>query len=293
MTTIEIQGRTVEEATHAAATQLGVPPASLRVTVLEETKGLFGRTQVRIRAEAALEPPAPAPAALAPAEPAPAPPAPKRPARASKAKPAPVPAPEEPPGPEPGPGHGPGHGPEPGSEAEAASPDPLEGQEEDVEAEAAPEVEATEEDAAEVLGVVRDILSKAELEAQADVISRNGRYVNIEITGRDAAHLVGKNGEVLNSLQYLVNLILSRHMERPVRATIDGNHYRQRREDALRTQALDIAAEVRGRGEEAVLPPLPAFERRIVHHALQSMEGVTTYSEGEEPNRRVVIAPVE
>lgn len=277
MNTIETQGRTIEEATQSAATQLGVAASALQVTVLEETKGLFGKTQVRIRAEVV---------AVA-AEPEAAP-APKKRARSTKAAPAPEPEPVLEPAAEPAP--------EPAAEKRATSRKPaaakVEEPEEDHEA-PADEIEATEEDGEEVLAFLRDILAKADLEAEARVVELHGRYVNVEITGRDAAHLVGKNGEVLNSLQYLMNLILSRHMDRGVRATIDGNHYRKRREDALRNQAMAIATEVRDRGEEAVLPPLPAFERRIVHNSLQGMEGITTYSEGEEPNRRVVIAPAE
>jgi spoIIIJ-associated protein len=104
---------------------------------------------------------------------------------------------------------------------------------------------------------------------------------------------VGKHGDVLNAMQYLVNIIASRRIERGVRATLDGNDYRRRREEALTTLAQRIAEQVQKRGEEAVLDALPAFERRIVHKALGEISGVTTYSEGEEPNRRVVIAPVE
>jgi hypothetical protein len=76
-----------------------------------------------------------------------------------------------------------------------------------------------------------------------------------------------------------------------IRATLDGNDYRRRREEALTQLASKIAAQVLDRGEEAVLDALPAFERRIVHKALSEIDGVTTYSEGEEPNRRVVIVP--
>ena len=71
------------------------------------------------------------------------------------------------------------------------------------------------------------------------------------------------------------------------------NDYRKRREDALTNLATKIAEQVLERQEEAVLDALPAFERRIVHKALSTIGGIATYSEGEEPNRRVVIAPAE
>ena len=119
----------------------------------------------------------------------------------------------------------------------------------------------------------------------------SGRYVSLKLDGKDAAYLVGKHGEVLNALQYLVNVVAHRRFGTEARATLDGNDYRKRREDVLTQMASQIAAQVRERGEEAVLDALPAFERRIVHKALQEIDGVSTYSEGEEPNRRVVIAP--
>jgi spoIIIJ-associated protein len=160
---------------------------------------------------------------------------------------------------------------------------------------AAPEVEvvATAEDAERLMGVVQEILDAAELQVSVKVSQLNGRYVNIELDGKDAAHLIGKHGDVLNSMQYLVNIIGSRKLANGVRATLDGNQFRTRREEALRDLATKIAIQVKQRQEEAVLDALPAFERRIVHKALGEIEGITTYSEGEEPNRRVVIAPAD
>jgi spoIIIJ-associated protein len=152
---------------------------------------------------------------------------------------------------------------------------------------------ATDEDAEELADIVNEILDIAELQAKVQPTSLNGRYVNMELDGRDVAYLVGKHGEILNAFQYLVNIIASRQLESGVRVTLDGNNYRRRREEALCNLALQIAEQVRERGEEAVLDALPAFERRIVHKAISEFDGVSTYSEGEEPNRRVVIAPAE
>jgi len=96
---------------------------------------------------------------------------------------------------------------------------------------------------------------------------------------------------VINALQYLTNIISNRKYDNGVRSTIECNDYRRRREETLTTMAVKIAHAVLERQEEAVLDALPAFERRIVHKALQTVDGISTYSEGEEPNRRVVIAP--
>jgi spoIIIJ-associated protein len=138
---------------------------------------------------------------------------------------------------------------------------------------------------------VENILDLANLQATVRPNGLNGKYVNLEIDGKDVAYLVGKHGEVLNALQYLLNLVSSRKLGSGVRVTLDGGQYRKRREDALQNLAEQIAEQVRSRGEEAVLDALPAFERRVVHKALAEMPGIVTYSEGEEPNRRVVIAP--
>jgi spoIIIJ-associated protein len=262
MQSIEITGKSLKEATLAAAAQLGVAPEALAVTLLEESKGLFGKAQVKIRAEVQEVPAAPAEEAAA--EPAP------KPKPRSRAKPKAAPAPVEP----------------ETTEADAQV-------EEEEAAEEAPAVEATDEDAEQFVIMMKALLRSANLDVKVKCSHLNGRYVNLEIDGRDVAFLVGKHGEVLNALQYLVNIIAGRKFSKGVRATLDGNNYRTRREESLKELSLKIAEQVRVRGEEAVLDALPAFERRIVHKALDGVDGVTTYSEGEEPNRRVVIAPAD
>lgn len=294
MQTLEFTAKTVQEATQTAAQKLNVAPERVRVTVLEETKGLFGKSSVRVRAEVTAEEAAPAAA-----------PAPK----AAKTTPDPTPAEtvqdmqaaldpvvEEKPAPAPK-GRG---GRRPKKDAEPAAA-PVEAAA--VEATPAPApvaaVESEEsyvasgEDAEAVAEVVRELLEAAGVQVSAKVGEINGKYVSIVLDGKDVAFIVGKHGEVLNALQYLVNIVIGRRMERQVRVTLDGNDYRRRREEALTQLASKIAAQVKERGEEAVLDALPAFERRIVHKALSEIEGVTTYSEGEEPNRRVVIAPAD
>lgn len=269
MQSIETTGKSVEEATKTAASKLGVSAEELSVTVIEETKGLFGKSNVRIKAEVKAAAPAPEP----------------KPVKASNGK---VEAPvEEKPAAKKPRGRAPKKE-EPVAEAEepvavAAAPEEVE----------ASDVAATAEDGDRFVDLIHDLVGKADLEVTAKVTQVSGRYVNIELDGKDVAYLVGKHGEVLNALQYLVNIIAGRSFGNGVRATIDGNHYRNRREQQLTAHAQRVADEVKKRGEEAVLDALPAFERRIVHKALSDYAGVATYSEGEEPNRRVVIAPAE
>jgi len=289
MQTVEITAKTVQEATKAAAEKLGVSKDGLKITVLEETKGLFGKSSVRVRAE--VEETTPAPVETAP----PTPPA-KAGKRTSKAAKVEEPAPEPEPEPvaveavvkEPAKRGGRGK-----AKAEPKVEEPAEAGEEPKAQEPESEVVATAEDGERITALVKELLSAANLQVNAKTGEIAGRYVNIHLDGKDAAFLVGKHGEVLNAMQYLVNIIAGRRFDNGVRATLDGNDYRRRREDALTQLATKIADQVKQRGEEAVLDALPAFERRIVHKALSNYEGISTYSEGEEPNRRVVIAPVD
>jgi len=295
MPSLELTAKSVEEARKSAADKLGVAADQIVVTVIEETKGLFGKVQLRVRAETADA----APVAAAPAKSADAP-APKaekpkssRGGRSKAAEATVESTPEvvaEAPATEAAaeaPVEKPARGGRRGSRsAEAAATEAG--------AEAAPEVSeivATEEDAKNLLAIVENIIEKTGLDVQAQITDIQGRYVNIALDGGQAGYLVGKHGEVINALQYLTNIISNRKYDNGVRSTIECNDYRRRREETLTTMAVKIAHAVLERQEEAVLDALPAFERRIVHKALQTVDGISTYSEGEEPNRRVVIAP--
>lgn len=283
MEAIELSAANLDEATANAAAQLGVSPSDVKVTVLEETKGLFGRPgKVRIKAEvAAKKKPAKAKA--------------EKPVKEAKAEPvaeaAPAPAEEAP-------AEKPARGGRGRKKAEAVEAAPTEEAAAEAPAEKParedlPEAKASQEDADKMVALVSELMELGKLDVDVTCASFNGRYVNLELDGQDVGYLVGRRGEVLNALQYVCNVIAARQLHNGVRITVEGNNYRQRREEALTNLAQDIAEQVRERGEEAVLDALPAFERRIVHQALVEFDGVVTYSEGEEPNRRVVIAPAD
>ncbi|RYG43166.1 KH domain-containing protein, partial [bacterium] len=153
------------------------------------------------------------------------------------------------------------------------------------------EAVATEEDGARFVALIDELMEAAGLDVKAKVAGLQGRYVNVSLDGKDSSHLVGKHGEVLNALQYLVNILSNRRTGNGVRSSLECNDYRQRREQTLAKMAQKVADQVIERREEAVLEALPAYERRIIHKVIADMDGVETYSEGEEPNRRVVIAP--
>ena len=312
MQTIELTVKNLDDAATTAAEQLGVSPDQVKITVLEESKKLFGKVSYKIKAEAKSAPAPKAAKAVVSTEapavvetPKAAEPAPvaastdgprkklgaKKPAAAAEEAPV-VAAPVEAVAPK-------GKAPRVGAKSKAAAPveavaaDATPAVEAAPEEDAGPEVVATKEDAAKLEAILNILAHKSGLEAEIVVGELQGKYINLSIDGKEAGYLVGKNGEVLNSLQYLINLVAKQQLANGVRVTLDGNDYRKKRAEALTNLASKIAEKVRERGEEAVLEALPAFERRVIHKALQEIEGVTTYSEGEEPDRRVVIAPLD
>ncbi|MEN6338837.1 MAG: RNA-binding cell elongation regulator Jag/EloR [Clostridiaceae bacterium] len=107
--------------------------------------------------------------------------------------------------------------------------------------------------------------------------------------------LIGRRGETLDAMQYLVSLVANkgRKDDGYLRVTLDTEGYRSRREETLKRLARKNAVHVRQTGRPVSMEPMNPYERRILHSALQGFTGVTTHSEGEEPNRHVVIAPVK
>lgn len=161
----------------------------------------------------------------------------------------------------------------------------------EAETESQPPFVVTPDLARKTADYIDHLIRKLRLQIQAVLRGFHARYVEVELVGRDANILVGRNGEVLEKLQYLVNSLVARVVDPQIRVVLDGAGWRRRRAERLRNQVISIANEVKRRKEEAVLPPMPANERRIVHQALRDDPEVFTYSEGEEPNRYVVISP--
>jgi spoIIIJ-associated protein len=154
-----------------------------------------------------------------------------------------------------------------------------------------PAVAATEEDAERARALLQDLLTRAGFEVDVAVESLSGKYVNLKLQGPDEELIQQKKGAVVDAIQFLGNALYSHGRQDSARLTVDVGTYRSSRQQVLEKLARDIAALVIEKQEEAVLDPLPAHERRIIHNALKDVEGVETYSEGEEPQRYVVIAP--
>lgn len=141
------------------------------------------------------------------------------------------------------------------------------------------------------MAVLDEVCEATEQDVRPQVMRVDGAYLYAELTGADVPATWGRYGQALDALQLLCNLIVSRRTRNDVRIILDADGYRERRADVLRQRALELAAEVKELNEEAELEPLPPQERRIIHTALVDDPDVSTYSEGDEPNRRVVISP--
>lgn len=140
----------------------------------------------------------------------------------------------------------------------------------------------------EVTAFLSGLMQKMQVEGTVKAAeSENGLLVNLE--GPDMGILIGRRGETLDAVQYLASLIYNKDKEEYHRVTVDTENYRKKRELTLIKLAKKMAGQVARTGRKVVLEPMSPFERRIIHSALQGDRLVTTYSEGEEPNRHVII----
>ena len=115
------------------------------------------------------------------------------------------------------------------------------------------------------------------------------KSMDIDLSGDEMGVLIGKRGQTLDSLQYLVSLVVNKDSEDYIRVKVDTENYRQRRKDTLENLAKNISFKVKRTKRAVKLEPMNPYERRIIHSALQNDKYVTTHSEGEEPFRCVVV----
>jgi spoIIIJ-associated protein len=113
--------------------------------------------------------------------------------------------------------------------------------------------------------------------------------LEVELSGAEMGVLIGKRGQTLDSLQYLISLVVNKESDNYIHVKVDTENYRERRKATLENLAKNIAFKVRKSRQSVALEPMNPYERRIIHSALQNDRYVTTHSEGEEPFRRVII----
>ena len=117
----------------------------------------------------------------------------------------------------------------------------------------------------------------------------DGNTYKVDLVGDDLGYLIGRRGDTLDAIQHLANYTINREVDGHIRINVDAECYREKREESLRRYARKKAQQVLKARRRTTLEPMNAYERHVIHAALQDMENITTHSTGTEPNRRVVI----
>lgn len=142
----------------------------------------------------------------------------------------------------------------------------------------------------EVQVFIRNILDCMKIEAEV-IIKEENNTVKINLSGSDMGILIGYRGETLDALQYIISLIVNKdHNMEYKRVILDTENYRYKREETLKRLAKRVAEKVKRTGRTVKFEPMNPYERRIIHSTLQNDYYVNTYSEGQEPFRRVVVS---
>ena len=285
--TIVATGKTIDAAVEAALAQLGLDRDSVSVQVLQQAKaGFLGfgaqPAKVQVTYEAPDEPKPAAPkSALGSASrskpkvnnPAPAPKAEPK-AEVKKETPKAEPKKEQPKA-EPKPKQ-----PKPERKAET----PKAPKEPKV---YAPAEAGSVEEKIEIF--IKGLLENMGSNAVPHAVKKDENSYHVELVGEDLGYLIGRRGDTLDAIQHLANYSINRSVDGYIRINVDAEEYRTKREDSLRKYARKKAQQVLKNRRRTTLEPMNAYERHLIHSALQDMENITTHSTGTEPNRRVVI----
>lgn len=138
---------------------------------------------------------------------------------------------------------------------------------------------------------VRDVLNTMDIKAEIRV-KMDGNNMHIDLTGPKMGIIIGRRGQTLDSLQYLISLVVNKESDREeyIKVVLDTEDYRRKRQETLERLADRMASKVIKLGRRVELEPMNPYERRIIHSVLQDYPNITTYSEGEEPYRKVIIS---
>ena len=137
---------------------------------------------------------------------------------------------------------------------------------------------------------LNDVFTAMNMDVVVDVnYNEEEKSMDINLSGEEMGVLIGKRGQTLDSLQYLVSLVVNKEMEEYIRVKVDTENYRQRRKETLENLAKNIAYKVKKTRRPVSLEPMNPYERRIIHSTLQNDRYISTHSEGDEPYRRVVV----
>ena len=290
--TIVATGKTIDAAVEAALAQLGLDRDSVSVQVLQQAKpGFLGFGAQLAKVQVTYE---------APDEPKPA--APKSAlgsASRSKQKvnnPAPAPKAEQPKKEEPKPEQKkeevkqPKR--EPAKQERQPKPERKVEAPKEVKEVAEPKVYAPVEPGSieeKIEVFIKGLLENMGSNAVPHAVKGEDNTYHVELVGEDLGYLIGRRGDTLDAIQHLANYSVNRGVDGYIRINVDAEQYRAKREDSLRKYARKKAQQVLKARRRTTLEPMNAYERHVIHSALQEMENITTHSTGTEPNRRVVI----
>lgn len=268
MSYIDVTGKTEDEAIRKALEQLHMDRDDVSVEILERAKSGFlgiGSSPARVRVTYGQEEPE-APAAPVQPEKKPEP----------RPQPRPQPKPEQPKTRKPEPPKAPVKAPEPPKAAQAPA--------------AAPEQSVLDDNARRITEFLTGLLEHMDSPAQVQVTeTEKGRY-SVVLEGQKLGQLIGRRGETLDAIQQLTNYAVNSGREKRIRVHVDAENYRAKLEQSLESLARKVAAKVTRYRRSVTLEPMNAYERHVIHAALQDVPGVNTYSIGSEPNRRVVVS---
>lgn len=277
---VETTGRTVEEAKDAALDQLGVDEHDAEFEVLEEPKsGLFGRLRQEARVRARVRPTRPRPK-VERRDRRRKPAAGDAPAGEEAPKKAAAPAGED------APRKASGGRPR-GTRTPAAAPTPKP---ETTGATTMDEIDL-ETQAANVRSFLEGLVDAFDAEGTVTVAAVDEETLEAQVTGADLGLLIGPKGQTLQAVQELARAILQKDGPGGARLRVDVGGYRERRREALERFSRQIAEQVLTSGTATSLEPMGAADRKVVHDTINTIDGVHTVSEGEEPRRRVVVVP--
>ena len=136
---------------------------------------------------------------------------------------------------------------------------------------------------------LKGLLEHMDSKAVPHCWKEEGSTYKVDLVGDDLGYLIGRRGDTLDAIQHLANYTINRDVEGHIRINVDAECYREKREDSLRRYARKKAQQVLKARRRTTLEPMNAYERHVIHAALQDMDNITTHSTGTEPNRRVVI----
>ena len=277
MSYIDVTGKTEEEAIQSALAQLGMERDDVSVEILERAKSGFlgmGAKPARVRVTYGPDE-APMEEIAAPVKPAVV----EKPVKKEEPKKPQQPKPVRQQQPKP-------------AQPRQAKPRREENRTEEA-APAAPAValpECSDDNAERITAFLTGLLTHMESPAAVKVYEEEkGRY-KVILEGQKLGALIGRRGETLDAIQQLTNYAVNSGSEKRIRVHVDAENYRARREASLESLAMKVAAKVKKYRRSVTLEAMNAYERHVIHAALQDVKGVTTYSVGTEPNRRVVVA---